>query len=96
MSRIEEAKRPVKLERQVVGYPCAGNSFQFNFKLTYELPRIVRGILYEPQSGDRQILIFCQSRNDVESSLNKLLSDIQRSIIKTEKQRDELNSVAER
>lgn len=85
----------MKLVRQVVGYPMNGNSFQFNFKLTYELSKIVKGILSEPQSGERQILIFCQSRTDVESSLEQLLKDIQRPIVTTEKHREALHNAAE-
>lgn len=76
LCRIEETARPVKLQRIIYGYPVTGNPFQFNLKLTYALSSVVNGLVAE-QLGDRQILIFCQSRNDVESSLAQLSKDVQ-------------------
>lgn len=95
LNRIAEAERPVKLQRTVYGYVSTGNSFQFNLKLTYELPNIVKGILNE-RIDDRQILVFCQSRNDVEKSLEQLLKDIQQPIVKTQSHRAALEKVAEK
>lgn len=82
----------MKLQRLVYGYPVNGNSFQFNLKLTYALSTVVKRILNE-QMGDRQILIFCQSRNDVETSLLQLLKDVQLPI--SADRRDALKTVVE-
>lgn len=46
------------------------------------------------QMGDRQILIFCPSRNDVESSLVQLLKCVQLRI--SENHREALEKVAEK
>lgn len=55
--RIEEAKRPVKLDRRVIGYQCNGNWYQFNVHLTYELSNLMRNILPQRTSNE-QILVF--------------------------------------
>ncbi|XP_055297358.1 probable ATP-dependent DNA helicase HFM1 [Sitodiplosis mosellana] len=90
--KIEENQRPIKLKRYVRGFTPQTNSFYFNNYLTSELIKIVDGILAQ-LSTEKQILIFCPTRNDVESSLDQLrnggqllgkvqLNGMQRSILK--------------
>lgn len=60
-----ESFRPVPLEKEVLGFKCNGNQFQFDKTLNHKL-----GKMFEEYSDKKPVIIFCATRKLCVSTAN--------------------------
>ncbi|XP_055523767.1 probable ATP-dependent DNA helicase HFM1 [Wyeomyia smithii] len=67
---IAESRRPIKIEKHVLGFNCdtSTSSYRFDLNLNYKLFDIIR-----KHSSGRPTLVFCSTRKAVEIASNHLL-----------------------
>ncbi|XP_053681653.1 probable ATP-dependent DNA helicase HFM1 [Sabethes cyaneus] len=67
---IAESRRPIKIEKHVLGFNCDPNtgSYRFDLNLNYRLFDIIR-----KHSSGRPTLVFCSTRKAVEIASNHLM-----------------------
>ncbi|XP_055620096.1 probable ATP-dependent DNA helicase HFM1 [Toxorhynchites rutilus septentrionalis] len=88
---IDESRRPIKIQKHVLGYHCDPNtsSYRFDINLNYKLFEIV-----SKYSGGRPTLVFCSTRKATETATNHLVE--RHPLRLTQEQCNVLQSIVER
>ncbi|XP_055586049.1 probable ATP-dependent DNA helicase HFM1 [Uranotaenia lowii] len=88
---IAESRRPIKIEKHVLGYHChpSTSSYRFDINLNYKLFDII-----SKYSGGRPSLVFCSTRKAVETASLHLIQN--HSLKMTDDQRTSLQDICDK
>ncbi|KAM4722895.1 putative ATP-dependent DNA helicase HFM1 [Rhinophrynus dorsalis] len=70
--KMDEAHRPVKLRKVVLGFPCNSNQTEFKFDLTLNYK--IAGVI-QTYSNQKPTLVFCATRKGVQQAASVLAKD---------------------